>query len=282
MTTLLLGASGQLGSAFVRLIDDVVAPTHEEFDLETLTPDKGSELVESVEPDILINCAAWTAVDPAEDHEVEATKVNGTAVGLLAETADRVGIPFVTFSTDYVFDGSSSRPYRETDVPNPVNAYGRSKLAGEKAALKYPGSLVIRTSWVQSGTHPCFVRTMVELARDRDELKVVNDQIGRPTFVEDLAAATITALELGVTGLLHVANAGKASWYEVAVETLRYAGLNTRILPVSSAEFETLAKRPMNSVLDTSRMLDLGIPSLPDWQASLRPAVTSIMQMYHL
>jgi len=279
-TTLLFGASGQLGSAFARRIEDVVSPTRAEVDLVSITPGSAARLIESVEPDVVINCAAWTAVDAAETAEDEANVVNGAAVGVLAEVANQRNIPFVTFSTDYVFDGTSERAYREDDPPNPVNAYGRSKLIGEELALRHPGSLVIRTSWVQSGTHPCFIRKMVELARERDRLQVVDDQIGRPTFADDLAEATINALELGVTGLVHMANSGVASWHELAKETIELARIDTEVVPIPSTEYETQAQRPISSVLDLGRMSELGISELPSWQDTLQKTIPTIMSMY--
>lgn len=279
-TSLLIGASGQLGSALARRLVNAVTPTRAELDLARIRPDSLAALLDTTEPDVVINCAAWTAVDAAETAEDEAILVNGAAVGTLAEAADERRIPFVTFSTDYVFDGTSLRPYTEADPPSPLNAYGRSKLIGEELALRHPGSLVIRTSWVQSATHPCFIRKMVELARDRDVLRVVADQVGRPTFADDLADATLAALDIGVTGLLHVANSGEASWHDLAVETLELAGVEVEVVPVPSSEYETPAERPLNSVLDSSRMTDLGIPRLPTWQSSLRGAVATIMRSY--
>jgi len=278
--TLLLGASGQLGSAFGRKVEGVVSPGRGDLDLAHITPESVLEVMDSVEPDVIINCAAWTAVDAAEMAEEEANLVNGAAVGVLAAAADQRSIPFVTFSTDYVFDGSSGRAYREEDPPNPINAYGRSKLLGEELALRHPLSLVIRTSWVQSGTHSCFIRKMIELAGERDALRVVDDQIGRPTFADDLADATITALDLDVRGLVHMANSGEASWYELAKETLELAGMATHVEPIPSSEFEIPAPRPHNSVLDLKRMSDLGIPELPSWQATLADTIPTIMKMY--
>lgn len=279
-TTILLGASGQLGTALARRLEDVTTPTRAEVDLGRVTRDSIARLIDSVGPAAVINCAAWTAVDAAETAEREATAVNGIAVGLLAEAADERGIPFVTYSTDYVFDGAFDRPYREDDTPNPVNAYGRSKLVGEERALRHERSLVIRTSWVQSGTHPCFIRKMVELSRERGPMRVVDDQVGRPTFTEDLADATMAALRLGITGLVHVANSGVASWYELARETVALAGGDSQVEAIPSAEFQTAAERPSNSVLDLGRMEQLGIPALPSWETSLKRAVATIMTMY--
>ena len=276
-TTLLLGASGQLGSAFLRRLDDVVAPNRSEVDLETLTRDTASNLLKDSRAAVIINCAAWTAVDAAEEAEKEIRAINGTSVGLLADVANHAGVPFVTFSTDYVFDGSADRPYRESDPPNPINAYGRSKLIGEDAALQFPRSIVIRTSWIQSATHPCFVRKMLELAQNQDELKVVDDQIGRPTFADDLAAATLQALEVGINGLVHVANEGQATWFELASEALSVAEYETKVVPVPTREYPTQATRPKYSVLDTSRVKAAGVGSLPSWRATLEETVESIL-----
>jgi dTDP-4-dehydrorhamnose reductase len=279
-TTLLLGGSGQLGSALLQHLDDVVALTRAEVDLATLTPDIAAALLKDSRATVIINCAAWTAVDAAEEAEKEATAVNGTSVGLLAEAADHDGVPFVTFSSDYVFDGTSNRPYHERDTPNPISAYGRSKLVGEEAALRYPRSLVIRTSGVQSATHPCFVKTILELAQERDVLRVVDDQTSRPTFADDLAAATRQVLDVGINGLIHIANDGQASWFELASETLRIAGNSTRIVPVPSAEFPTRAERPKYSVLDTSKAIEAGVDPLPSWRVSLTSTVESIVSMH--
>ena len=195
---------------------------------------------------------------------------------MLAEACEAAGIPFVTFSTDYVFDGESVSPYRETDPTAPINAYGRSKLQGERAALRHSGSLVIRTSWLQSPTHPCFLRTIIRLAVNRDEIEVVRDQLGRPTFADDLARASLEAVDLGVTGLLHVANTGETSWYALAARAISLSRFSAFISPVSSKDFPTEATRPKYSVLDTSRLESLGIAPLPHWERSLEAVVPLI------
>lgn len=265
-----LGASGQVGSQFRNLVPDAVFLTRDQVDL---TEPELAKHFNKVITGPVINCAAWTAVDAAESNEDEATLVNGHAVGVMAEMCDKRSVPFITYSSDYVFNGTKTSPYSEGDPTDPINAYGRSKLYGEKRALAYPGSLVIRTSWVQSGTHPCFVRKMLELAAEHTELRVVHDQTGRPTFAPDLAKATMEALAGKVSGLLHVANEGTATWFDLARQTIEAAGLSTEVLPVTSDEFPTEAARPRYSVLNTSRYSTLGLTPLPPWKEPLREAV---------
>jgi dTDP-4-dehydrorhamnose reductase len=227
----------------------------------------------AVAPDAIINCAAYTAVDRAEEEEELATIVNGRAVGELAAYAATAAIPFVTYSTDYVFDGTARRPYVESSPTAPINAYGRSKLAGEHAALeRHDGSLVIRTSWVISATHPNFVGTMIDLGRTRN-LTVVDDQWGCPTIAEDLARATLEILERRVTGILHVTNRGATTWYELARRSLEIAGMDPdRVQPCATDDYPTPAARPARSVLGSERLDAMGI-GLPPWTESLAGVV---------
>jgi len=192
---------------------------------------------------------------------------------VMAAYAANAGISFVTFSTDYVFSGDADEPYLESSPPNPMSAYGRSKLVGERAALETnPDALVIRTSWLVSGTHPNFVATMLRLARDR-EVRVVDDQQGCPTLADDLAAATLESLHAGAGGILHLTNGGITTWYEFAREAVSLAGIDPdRIVPCSTDEYPTPARRPAYSVLGSERRAALGIKELPAWRESL-PAV---------
>ncbi len=202
-----LGAGGQLGTAFRSVYPDAHFVDRAGLDLT----DTGAiaDRLASFSPTALVNCAAYTAVDRAEAEQDMAHLVNAEAVAALARFAADTGIPLVTYSTDYVFPGDGTTPYVESDPTDPVNAYGRSKLAGEVAALDlYPGTLVIRTSWVLSGTHPNFVATMLRLARRGEPWRVVDDQVGCPTVAGDLAAATAEAVDAGVTGILHLTNDG--------------------------------------------------------------------------
>lgn len=270
---LVTGGSGCLGTAVRRVLLDAVYPTSLEFDLSRT--DRLSESLQDLAPTGIINCAGYTSVDQAEQEEGRATVVNGAAVGVMAGYASAEGIPFVTFSSDYVFDGALDRPYVESDSPAPINAYGRSKVVGEQAALTlHRGALVIRTSWLISGTHPNFVARVLVAAREREEISVAADRTGCPTVVGDLAAATLSALEAGATGVLHLANEGPTTWFELARSAVEYAGGDPgRVRPVATVVEPGVARRPMNSALVSERRNALGI-SMPHWRESL-PAVVA-------
>ena len=233
--------------------------------------------IEELTPALVINCAAYTAVDDAEEDEATARVVNATAVGELADVTKDIGVRLVTFSTDYVFDGSKEGPYVETDEPKPLSAYGRTKLEGERLALgANPETLVIRTSWLLSGTHPNFAATMLRLIA-AGPVTVVDDQHGRPTFVDDLAAGTLEALEAGATGILHLANAGTTTWYDLAREIADLSGLDAdRVQPATTDDFPRPARRPANSVLESVRLVELGLDPLPDYHESLDQTVAQL------
>ena len=265
---LLTGGSGQLGTAIRSRRDGLVAPTRSELDLSR--PQDLTSRLHQIEPSAIINCAGYTAVDRAEDEPDSARVVNAIAVGVLAEYAATVGIPFVTFSTDYVFDGRADTPYLESSPTAPINAYGRSKERGEQAALAaHPGTLVVRTSWVISATHRNFVTTIMERA-DAGPVNVVSDQLGCPTYAPDLAAATLAAFDTGATGILHLTNRGQASWYELARTACNLAGIDPdRVRPITSDEYPTKAARPRYSVLGTERLADLGLTPCRPWEDAL-------------
>ena len=276
---LLLGGSGQVGAALVKRLDQVTAPSRREFDLAEAKPETVRQLIESTRPDAIINCAAYTAVDGAEVEAEVANILNGSAVGTLATIAGDSGIPFVTYSTDYVFDGQSNRPYVESSRTNPINAYGRSKLIGERLALEANSkTLVIRTSWVISATHPNFVATMLRLTGEGRSIRVVNDQHGSPTIASDLAVATIEALDLGARGVLHLTNQGATTWFDLANAAVREAALDPELLsPCTTAEYPTPAPRPAYSVLGSERAAEIGVSPLPRWQDSLPELVAQLM-----
>lgn len=268
---LLLGSSGQVGTALRGVLDEAIAPSRSELDLTTADFDDVHRLVEGTRADVIVNCAAYTAVDRAEDEAALADRVNGHAVGILADVAGDAGIPLVTYSTDYVFDGTSRHPYLESATTNPINAYGRGKLLGEELALSSnPKTLVIRTSWVISRTHPNFVSTMLRLAREGREIKVVDDQRGSPTVADHLAAATIEAIAGDATGLLHITNQGDTTWFDLAREALTAAGLDPGLIsPCPTTEYPTKAARPAYSVLGSDRTAELGLTALPSWREAL-------------
>lgn len=268
----IVGASGQLGSAFVRnLGSSAVALTRRDFDVTD--GDAMRKVLAALAPGILINCSAYTAVDSAEAEPDEAFAVNALAVGGMAEVAGEIGAAFVTFSTDYVFDGAKATPYVESDEPNPLNVYGASKLEGERVAFEaHPGALVIRTSWLLSATHPNFVASILARAR-RGPVQVVDDQFGRPTIADDLAAGSMAAVTAGATGVLHLTNTPTVSWFDLAREVVRLAGLDPGLVESRSTEAgEGRASRPMNSTLGSERCDRIGIDPLPPFAASL-PAI---------
>ena len=271
-----LGAGGQLGSAFVRLLpDDAVAFTRTELDLGR--PDQIDTWVSATQPELIINCAAYTAVDAAEGEPEAARLVNATAVGRLAESTAAHGGGLVTFSTDYVFDGTKPTGYVESDLPNPLNVYGSTKLEGEDLLIKAnPNALVIRTSWVLSGTHRNFASTMLDLI-SKGPVGVVDDQHGRPTLVDDLAAATMNAVSSRVSGVLHLANQGKTTWCGLAREVAEIGGLDPSLVtPITTEDFPRPARRPANSVLDSEKVGGLGLTPLPHYRAALEDAVRHI------
>lgn len=268
---LVTGGAGQLGTAFRKVIPEARFVDQADFDLA-----EGAALVAALAeaaPEAIVNCAAYTAVDRAEAEEEAATAVNGIAVGIMAAYAAARRIPFLTFSTDYVFPGDGPAPYLESSPTDPINAYGRSKAAGERAALGIcPEALVVRTSWLVSGTHPNFVATMLRRAAE-GEVSVVDDQVGCPTMADDLAPAAWGALQAGVSGLLHLTNAGETTWFRFARAAAALAGLDPgRIVPCTTADYPTPARRPAYSVLGSERRGPLGLAELPPWESSL-PAV---------
>lgn len=260
---LIVGGSGQLGSSFRRLLPNALAPPHN--DLDVVDSESVAGYLDKFKPDCVINCSGFTDVDGAETAEVAATAVNGTAVGDLARLCAERAIRLLTFSTDYVFDGQSEAPYVETDPTNPLNAYGRSKEVGERLALRYPDSLIVRASWLFSSTHPNFPTSILRAAA-KGEVRVVDDQVGRPTHVDDLAFAALQALDGNVRGLLHLASPPSVSWYEFAVAVCGAAGMGREnVVACSSEDYKTVAERPSCSALTTNRTASIGLGPMPSW-----------------
>jgi len=258
---LVTGAGGQLGRALAEefAADGVVAVTREAWDV-TLPPPAG------LEPgDLVLHAAAWTDVDGAEDDPQGAAAVN---VGGTANVA-ALGVPLVYYSTDYVFDGRKDEPYVESDSPNPQSAYGRSKLHGEAAAGEQ--AWIVRSSWLFGPAGNNFVRTMLRLAAERDEVSVVDDQRGSPTYVGHLAAATRQLIHLPY-GVYHVAAEGDVNWADFAEAIFEEAGLDTRVRRIATAELGRPAPRPAYSVLRSEK----GAPTLPHWRDGLRECIAAI------
>jgi dTDP-4-dehydrorhamnose reductase len=271
---LLTGRNGQVGSELQKLLQPAVATDHAALDLADA--DALRRVVREVDPDVIVNAAAYTAVDKAESEPELAMQVNGVAPGILAEEAKRRGALLVHYSTDYVFDGAKRSPYVEDDAPNPLGVYGRSKLEGE-ARIRASGCrhLIVRTAWVY-GRGSNFVRAILRQAEKGVPLRVVNDQLGAPTWAADIASVTAGLLTAQLEGTFHASAAGATSWYEVALEILRLARLAAEVRPVSTAEYAAKAPRPLYSVLDNSKLRAAGIAPIGDWRARLAVHLKSV------
>ena len=268
---LIAGGAGMLGRAWRELLAAVGVEHHSadvgEIDITT---DAGAGVIAGGPWRTVINCAAWTNVDAAEKDEAAATEVNGRAVARLADACRRRGALLVHYSTDYVFDGRATTPYR-TDHPRaPLNAYGRSKAVGEEALERSRAEhLLIRTSWLYAPWGNNFVRTISRLAHERPTLRVVNDQRGRPTSAEHLARATAALITAGARGTLHATDGGECTWFDFAAEIVRVGDSTCRVEPCTTAEFPRPAKRPAYSVLDLSAAEGM-IGPMPPWRDNLR------------
>ncbi|MEO7982891.1 MAG: dTDP-4-dehydrorhamnose reductase [Bacteroidota bacterium] len=227
-------------------------------------------------PQYLVNCAAYTAVDKAEQEKELAFRVNGEAVGALASICKEQSCKFIHISTDYVFDGTATIPYKENAATNPPGVYGASKLAGEKKALQFnPDSLIIRTSWVYSEFGKNFVKTMLKLLQEKEEISVVNDQLGSPTYARDLAEAILQIIssQNWQKGIYHFSNDGIISWFDFAVAIKELTGSVCKINPIPTSQYPTAAKRPPYSGLDTLKIRETyGVKPVP-WKASLTACI---------
>jgi dTDP-4-dehydrorhamnose reductase len=262
-TVLVTGASGQLGHELTRQFAglDLVAPAGRTLDITDRDAVVGA--ITSIRPDLVVHAAAWTDVDGCETDPDRALQVNALGTRHVAEGARRVGAHVTYISTDYVFDGTKGSPYDEWDVPAPLSVYGGSKWAGERELDS--GYTIVRTSWLFGRVGGNFVRTMVRLASESGELRVVDDQRGCPTWAADLATV-VRRLAVGrVPGTFHVTNQGATTWFDLARDALALAGADpARVVPISSAELDRPAPRPANSVLDNAALRLSGIPLPPD------------------
>lgn len=284
-TILLTGKHGQVGWELQRTLaplGKVVAVDANALDLVDSSAIR--ETVRNIKPDIIVNAAAYTAVDKAESEPELARAVNSTAPGVLAEEAKRLDAWMVHYSTDYVFDGSKQGAYLETDEPNPQSVYGRTKLAGEKAVRAAGGKhLILRTSWVYGSRGHNFMLTMLRLAKEREELRIVDDQIGAPTWCRSLAEVTAQALaqihvpgierdEAGLVGTYHLTSSGSVSWcgFAKAIFDEANVGNKPRVTPIATADYPTPARRPGNSVLSNEKFRKVFELQADDWQANLK------------
>ncbi len=280
------GKNGQLGSEL-----QLLAPLYDaQYDflfvdrsqLDLASNDSIDNFFAAHTPSIVINCAAYTAVDKAETDRESAFQINGAAVGKLAAHAAAVNALFITVSTDYVFNGNGTSPYLPSDATDPINYYGESKAVGEQLALvNNPNSIIIRTSWVYSRFGNNFVKTMMRLMGERSSLHVVGDQIGAPTYAADLAAAIMHMVAQKVagnkhSGIYHYSNSGNISWYDFAVAIAKLIHSNCAVTKIGSEAFPTPAKRPRYSLMDCSAIIqDFGVQQ-PAWEDSLKVCISLI------
>ena len=282
MNILITGCNGQLGNE-IQLLQSG-CPQHTFYNTDVAELDiTDQEAIEAFVArnniDGIVNCAAYTAVDKAESNEQLCTLLNATAPGYLAKAIDRRGGWMIQVSTDYVFDGTHHTPYLETDSVCPNSVYGRTKLAGEQLVQQAcRQSMIIRTAWLYSPFGNNFVKTMVRLGHEKDELGVIFDQIGTPTYAHDLAAAIFTAIEKGIKpGIYHYTDEGVTSWYDFTKAIHRLAGITScRVRPLHTAEYPTPACRPHYSVLDKTKIKQAYNIDIPHWEESLRQCIARL------
>ena len=277
MKALVTGKGGQLASEFEALKGfDPNWTFFSEKDLDITNKTLVSSYFESNSFDLVINCAAYTAVDKAEDEKELAFKVNAEGVKNLLDACERIGAKLIHYSTDYVFDGNSKEPYSEVDIPNPKSVYGLSKLMGEEYILqnKNVQSIILRTSWVYSSNGNNFVKTMIRLGSEKDELGIVADQLGSPTYAKDLAEDTLRVLvndnyQWSQGDLFHYSNNGSCSWFEFAQNIFEYANIDIQLNKLNTEDYPTKASRPKYSLLDKSKFQDTFNIHIRDWKISL-------------
>lgn len=271
MKLLVTGVKGQLGYDVVKEAEkrgvEAVGVDIDEMDITDAK--QVHEVITKGGYDAVVHCAAWTAVDKAEDMEEACRKVNKEGTENIAQVCEALDIPIMYFSTDYVFNGQGSEPWKEYDKRAPLNVYGQTKYEGELAVEKLAKHFIIRIAWVFGKNGNNFIKTMLRLGKERGAVSVVNDQIGSPTYTYDLAKLVLDMIQSDKYGTYHATNEGICSWYEFACEIFKQADMNVQVTPVSSDEFPTKAKRPCNSRMNKTELDRNGFDRLPTWQDAL-------------
>lgn len=278
MKVLVTGVNGQLGYDVVKELDkrghQPMGVDREEMDLTYTQQIK--ECIENIKPEAIIHCAAYTAVDKAEDEEELCRRVNAIATKEIAECAKELDIPMIYISTDYVFDGTKDGEYTEEDIPNPINIYGKTKYEGEvyveELLEKY---YIVRISWVFGENGNNFIDTMLRLSKERDSLNVINDQVGSPTYTKDLASLLIDMIEGDKYGIYHATNEGYCTWYEFAKEIFKIGNIDIKVNPITTSEYSTMAARPMNSKMSKNKLIKNEFNKLDNWKESVKKYITN-------
>ena len=270
---LVTGSTGQLGSDVVKELlkrgYSTLSPNRSEFNL--CSEDSIRNYILNSNCEAIVHCAAYTQVDKAEDEKDLCIKINATATKHIVKCAKILDIPMIYISTDYVFDGTKDGEYTENDETNPINIYGESKLAGEKYVQEILDKYyIVRTSWVFNINGKNFIETMLRLSKANNQLSIVNDQIGSPTYTKDLSRLLVDMLETSKYGLYHATNEGYCSWYEFANTIFKLANINIDIKAINSNEYASRAKRPLNSKLSKDKLIEFGFKPLPHWEDALK------------
>ena len=270
---LVTGSTGQLGSDVVKELlkrgYSTLSPNRSEFNL--CSEDSIRNYILNSNCEAIVHCAAYTQVDKAEDEKDLGIKINATATKHIVKCAKILDIPMIYISTDYVFDGTKDGKYTENDETNPINIYGESKLAGEKYVQEILDKYyIVRTSWVFNINGKNFIETMLRLSKANNQLSIVNDQIGSPTYTKDLSRLLVDMIETNKYGLYHATNEGYCSWYEFADTIFKLANINIDIKAINSNEYASRAKRPLNSKLSKDKLIEFGFKPLPHWEDALK------------
>lgn len=280
MKVLVTGVKGQLGydvmAELARRNIEAIGVDIDEMDItDKISVEK---VIGEAAPDVVVHCAAYTAVDAAEDNEALCRRVNADGTRNIAEVCKKLDCKMVYISTDYVFDGQGTRPWEPDDERHPLNVYGQTKYEGELAVQeKLSRYFIVRIAWVFGKNGKNFVKTMLKLAETHDKLTVVNDQFGSPTYTYDLARLLVDMIQTDKYGIYHATNEGICTWYEFACEIFRQAGVKIEVTPVPASEYPAKAKRPENSRLDKSKLTENGFERLPSWQDALARYLKEIL-----
>lgn len=272
MRYLITGARGQLGFDIIRELqkrglNDIIAPSIEEMNITD--NDSVNEIITKTKPDVVFHCAAWTNVDAAEENEEDVTLVNVIGTKNIVEASSKIGAKVFYISTDYVFDGSKEGMYEITDIPNPISVYGKSKYLGELETKKYDKHFIVRISWVFGINGQNFVKKMLELAQTRDELNVVSDQVGSPTYTVDLAHLLVEMSNTNKYGTYHANNSGYCNWAEFARYIFKSNNIDIKVNDIKTSDFKSKAQRPLNSKLSKKSLSDNGFDFLPSWEDAI-------------